>query len=154
MPPQPLAQPNSFRAEFLLANRDRFRMSAETGSSPKCLPLLRAAFVAGRAVHRALLQRGAIASPASNILPGAGSQFHDNETARQSIYAETWPFLSIIGIFGDCARSGAPAMRAAKRNSPSAQCVHERAARSHNLPWMKRCRASGSSKSSPLTGFV
>jgi hypothetical protein len=71
---------------------------------------------------RPLLQRGAIAGTASNILPGSGPQFHNNEAARQSLYAET---RLIRVIFGDGARSGATAMRTAKRDSPGAQCVHE-----------------------------
>jgi len=33
--------------------------------------------------------------------------------------------VASIGIFGDGARSGATAMRTAKRDSPCAQCVHE-----------------------------
>jgi hypothetical protein len=72
-----------------------------------------------------LLQRGAFASPASNILPGSGSQFHRNETARQCIYAEARLSLPSVGMFGNRARSGATAMRTAKRDSPCAQCVHE-----------------------------
>ena len=70
-----------------------------------------------------LLQRRAIARRASNILPGSGLQFHHDETARQSIYAETGFVLSIIGVFGDRARSGASAMRTASATSQASNAV-------------------------------
>jgi hypothetical protein len=74
--------------------------------------------------YRALLQRGAIASHASNILPGSGAQFHRDETTRQPIYVETRSCLSVQTIFGNSPRSGPPAMGTAKRNGPSVQRGH------------------------------
>jgi hypothetical protein len=58
-------------------------------------------------------------------LPGSGAQLYDNETVRQSIHAQTRLSLPFMGIFGNAARSGATAMRTAKRDRPSAQCIHE-----------------------------
>jgi hypothetical protein len=68
-----------------------------------------------------LLQRGAIASRASNIRPDSGAQLHRNKTARQSIDAETRLFLPVTGTLRDGARSYATAMRTAKRDGPSGQ---------------------------------
>jgi hypothetical protein len=66
-----------------------------------------------------LLQCRAIASHASNILPGSEVQFHRAETTRQAVYAKTRPCT-----FGNGARSGPPTMRAAKRNGPSVERGH------------------------------
>jgi hypothetical protein len=74
--------------------------------------------------YRALLQRGAIASHASNILPGSGAQFHRDETTRQPIYVETRSCLSVQTVFGNSPRSGPPAMGTAKRNGPSVRRGH------------------------------
>ena len=74
---------------------------------------------ADRRRHRALRQCGAIASHASNILPGSGA-FHRDETARQALYAQTRLCLS----FGNGAGSGPPAMGAAKHDGPSVQRGH------------------------------
>jgi hypothetical protein len=112
-PPRPI--PTSTRGSF--ANRRIVRIRMMRCRSQACSSSI--------PVSMSLLQRGAIASRASNVLPGAGAQFHRNETTRQAIYAETRLFLSIMPIFGDRARSGAPAMRTAKRDSPSARCVHQ-----------------------------
>jgi hypothetical protein len=72
----------------------------------------------------ALLQCGAIASHASNILPGSGTQFHRLEATRQAVYPETRPCLSVPTAFGDGARSVPSTMRAAKRNDPTVQRGH------------------------------
>jgi hypothetical protein len=78
---------------------------------------------------------------------GSGSQFHNNETARQSLYAETRLFLPIIGIFGDGARSGVTAKWTAKRYSPSAQCVQQCGSAVHF--GLIHCLLAGSSSAGP-----
>jgi hypothetical protein len=74
--------------------------------------------------HRSLLQCGAIASHASNVLPGSGAQFHRDEATRQAVYAETPLCLSIQTFFGNSTRSSPPTMGAAKRNGPSVRRGH------------------------------
>jgi hypothetical protein len=94
-----------------------------------------------------LLQSGTIAGDASNVLPGSGAQFHRDEATRQAIYAETLLCLSVL--FGNSARSGPPAMGAAKRNGPSGQrdhglsviAVHDRFVRRLRAGILCRCRS-------------
>jgi hypothetical protein len=98
--------------------------------------------------RRALFQCGAIASHASNILPGSGAQFHCEETTRQAIDAETRLCLSVQTVFRNSTRSGPTAMGAAKRHGPNVQrgrrlsriAVHDRFLRRLRDAILYRCR--------------